>query len=80
MKFKQVKLALAAIGAGAAVTMGVLAGSARDEQVVPGTLVSDPSATLGETVTPTTPPQAPQTSVATPLFTFTTPSGFAAPH
>jgi hypothetical protein len=58
--------------------MGVLAVSAGDEQVVPGTLVSDPSATLGETVTPTTPP--PQTSVATPLFTFTTPSGLAAPH
>jgi hypothetical protein len=50
MRFKQVKLVLAAIGAGAAVTMGVLAVSAGDE-VVPGTLVSDPSATLGETVT-----------------------------
>jgi hypothetical protein len=80
MKFKQVKLAFAAIGAGAAVAMGVLAVSAGDEQVVTGTLVSDPTATLGETVTTTTPPRAPQTSVATPPFTFTTPSGFAVPH
>lgn len=34
----------------------------------------------GATVTQSTPATAPETSVATPLFTFTTPEGFAVPH
>lgn len=34
----------------------------------------------GATVTQSAPSSAPETSVAKPLFTFTTPEGFAVPH
>lgn len=78
MQSKQVKLLLAAVGGSAVVTMAVL--SVGHDQSQTGTVVSDPTATLGETVTTTTPPSKPETSQATPPFTFTTPSGFATPH
>lgn len=34
----------------------------------------------GATVTQSTAPTAPETSMAKPFFTFTTPEGFAVPH
>jgi hypothetical protein len=68
------------VGAGAVVAMGALSLTLSSDQIGTATTVSGPSATLGETVTTTTPPSQPETSEATPPFTFTTPSGFAVPH
>ena len=80
---KRVKLLSAVIGASAVVAMGALGvifgdvSSAEPAQVV-GAVA--PQATE-QTVTTTTPPPVPETSVATPSMTATTPSGFApAPH
>ena len=76
---KRVKLLSAVIGASAVVAMGALGvifgdvSSAAPERVV-GPVA--PQAT-GQTVTTTTPPPAPETSVASPTVTATTPSGFA---
>jgi len=75
---KRVKLLSAVIGVSAVVAMGALGvifgdvSSAQPAQVVGGVA---PQAT-GQTVTTTTPPAAPLTSVATPSVTATTPSGF----
>jgi hypothetical protein len=77
---KQFKLLSAAVGGSAVLTMAVLSVGLGHDQSRTGTVVSDPTATLGETVTTTTPPSKPETSQATPPFTFTTPSGFATPH
>jgi hypothetical protein len=77
---KQWKLGSATIGVSAVVAMGALGlnfgdvSSAEPEQVVGP--VAPPQAT-GQTITTTTPPPAPETSVATPSVTATTPSGFA---
>lgn len=68
------------MGIGAVVAMGALSFTLSQQQAGTTTTVSDPQATLGETVTTTTPPSQPETSQATPPFTFTTPSGFAVPH
>ena len=80
---KRVKLLSAVIGASAVVTMGALGvilgdvSSAEPAQVV-GAVAPQASE---QTVTTTTPPPVPLTSVATPSVTATTPSGFApAPH
>ena len=80
---KRVKLLSAVIGVSAVVAMGALGvifgdvSSAEPEQVV-GPVA--PQATE-QTVTTTTPPPAPETSVASPTVTATTPSGFApVPH
>jgi hypothetical protein len=76
---KQWKLGSATIGVSAVVAMGVLGvifgdvSSAEPEQVVGPVM---PQATE-QTITTTTPPPAPETSVATPSVTATTPSGFA---
>jgi hypothetical protein len=76
---KSVKLLSAVIGVSAVVAMGALGlifgdvSSAEPEQVV-GPVA--PQAT-GQTITTTTPPTAPETSVAAPSVTATTPSGFA---
>jgi hypothetical protein len=76
---KQWKLGSATIGASAVVAMGVLGvifgdvSSAEPEQAVGPVM---PQATE-QTITTTTPPPAPETSVATPSVTATTPSGFA---
>jgi hypothetical protein len=76
---KKVKLLSAVIGVSAVVAMGALGvifgdvSSAEPEQVA-GPVA--PQAT-GQTVTTTTPPPAPETSVAAPSVTATTPSGFA---
>ena len=78
-----VKVVSAVIGASAVVTMGALGvilgdvSSAEPAQVI-GAVA--PQATE-QTVTTTTPPPVPETSVASPSVTATTPSGFApAPH
>jgi hypothetical protein len=80
---KRWKLGSASIGVGAVVAMGALGvifgdvSSAEPEQVV-GAVAPQASE---QTVTSTTPPAVPETSVATPSVTATTPSGFApAPH
>jgi hypothetical protein len=76
---KSVKLLSAVIGVSAVVAMAALGlifgdvSSAEPEQVV-GPVA--PQAT-GQTITTTTPPPAPETSVASPTVTATTPSGFA---
>ena len=76
---KRVKWLSAIIGASAVLAMGALGvivgdvSSAEPAQVV-GAVA--PQATE-QTVTTTTPPLVPETSVATPSVTATTPSGFA---
>ena len=78
MQANQWKLGSAAIGFSAVVAVGALgvifgdAGSAEPKQVV-GPV---PQATE-QTITTTTPPTAPEISVASPTVTATTPSGFA---
>ena len=75
---RRVKLLSAVIGASAVVVMGALGvifgdvSSAEPAQVV-GAVA--PQATE-QTITTTTPPAAPETSVASPTVTATTPSGF----
>ena len=78
LRSKQMKMMSAGVGAGAIVGMAIL--GTGGPQLGTGTANSAPAATLGETATATTPPGEPVTSRATPPFTFTTPSGFAAPH
>ncbi len=81
MQAKQWKLGSATIGVSAVFAMGALGvifgdvSSDEPEQVV------GPVAPQATEQTFTTPPTAPETSVATPVATATTPSGFApAPH
>ena len=73
VKPSQLKLVAAGIGAGALVSMGALT-------VVfsgaPGSISEGPEITLGETTTSTTAPSKPETSVATPMVTASTPEGF----
>jgi hypothetical protein len=75
---KRVKLLSAVIGASAVVAMGALGvifgdvSSAEPAQVI-GAVAPQASE---QTVTTTTPPPVPETSVATPSVTATTPSGF----
>lgn len=76
---RRLKTASAGIGLTAAAAMAVL-----------GVLVSTTPAgaqdwslapmETGATMTQSTAPTAPETSVAKPPFTFTTPEGFAVPH
>jgi hypothetical protein len=76
---KRVKLLSGVIGASAVVAMGTLGVIFGDvSSVEPAQVVSAvaPLATE-QTVTITTPPPVPETSVATPSVTATTPSGFA---
>jgi hypothetical protein len=80
LRSQQVKKLSAVVGASAFVAMVLLGVGFAKHQPVSGMVSSEPAATLGETATTTTPPAAPVTSKATPPFTFTTPSGFAAPH
>ena len=76
---KRVKVVSAVLGASAVVAMGALGvifgdvSSAAPAQVV-GPVA--PQATE-QTITTTTPPPVPETSVASPTVTATTPSGFA---
>jgi hypothetical protein len=77
----KVKLMCATAGAGAVLAAGGLTVALGAVHAPSGSLVSDtPSATVGETATTTTTaPSAPQTPVATPPVTATTPEGFATP-
>jgi hypothetical protein len=73
VKSSQLKLVAAGVGAGALISMGALT-------VVfsgaPGSISEGPEITLGETTTSTTAPSEPETSVATPEVTASTPEGF----
>jgi hypothetical protein len=73
---KRVKFLSAAIGASAVVAMGAVGVAVANEQASTGNVGAVPEATLGATTTPTTPPAAPVTSIATPPMTATTPAGF----
>jgi hypothetical protein len=79
VKSSQLKLVAAGIGASAVVAMGAFAVVSAQAPAGSGTFGEGPEITLGETVTTTTPPSKPETSVATPPVTATTPSGFATP-
>ena len=83
----KVKLLTATIGTGALLTMGgvTIATSAAEEPapVPPGPVspsITTSEVTTGETSTEATAPPVPETSVAEPPVTATTPSGFAEPH
>ena len=85
MRAQLYKSGSAAIGGSAVVAMAALgvvfgyASAAEPAGHVASPVVA-PQAS-GQTVTTTTPPPEPETSVATPSVTATTPSGFApAPH
>jgi hypothetical protein len=80
LRSQQFKKLSAVAGASAFVAMVLLGVGFAQNQANTGTASTDPSATIGETATTTTPPEQPVTSKATPPFTFTTPSGFATPH
>jgi hypothetical protein len=72
---KQVKLMLLAVGAGAVLTMGVLNVASSD---VKAAVPQPVPASSGETVTKSTAPRAPETSVALPPITtapYTIPTG-----
>ncbi|MGX9787162.1 hypothetical protein [Mycobacterium sp. MMS18-G62] len=79
MRSKQLKLIAAGIGASAVVAMGAVTVVLTQAPAGNGTFGKGPEITLGDTVTTTTPPSKPETSVATPPVTATTPSGFATP-
>ena len=80
MDSTKLKLMCATAGAGAVLAAGGLTVALGAVHAPSGSLVSDtPSATLGETATTTTAPSAPETPVATPPVTATTPEGFATP-
>jgi hypothetical protein len=75
---KRVKLLSAVLGVSAVVAMGALGVifgdvSSVEPGQVGGPVAQQPSE---QTITTTTPPPAPETSVATPSVTATTPSGF----
>jgi hypothetical protein len=76
---KQWKLGSATIGVSALVAMGglgVMFGNVSSAEPEHGVSPGLPQAT-GQTITTTTPPTAPEISVASPTVTATTPSGFA---
>ena len=78
MQAKQWKSGSATIGVSAVVAMGALGVIFGDVSSVEPEQVGDPVAQqLSEqTITTTTPPAVPETSVASPTVTATTPSGF----
>ena len=79
---RELKLISAVVGMGATVVMaalgiglsGALATAQDDDQA------QSPVASTGETVTETRPAKSPETSLASPAVSATTPSGFATPH
>ena len=79
MNSTRLKLMCAAAGACAVVGMGALTVALGAVHGPSDTVVSDPTATLGQTATTTTAPSEPPTPVATPPVTATTPEGFATP-
>lgn len=80
MKSSQLKLLAAGIGASAVMAMGALTVVVMTNAPTgAGNFGKGPEITLGGTTTTTTPPSKPETSIATPPVTATTPSGFATP-
>ncbi|MDT5328692.1 MAG: hypothetical protein QOF25_5844 [Mycobacterium sp.] len=80
MHSTKLKVMSATAGAGAVLAMGALTVALGAVHAPSDTVVSDPSATLGQTATTTTTaPSEPPTPVATPPVTATTPEGFATP-
>jgi hypothetical protein len=77
MKSKQLKLAAAGIGAGAAVAMGVL-GLASAGEPSTGVFSEGAEITLGETTTSSVAPTELATTFVTPPVTAERPDGFAA--
>ena len=77
VKSKQLKFVAAGIGAGAAVVMGLVGAALSDAPTGTGpvTVVSD-EMTLGETITETTAPPSPETTVIEPAVTAEPPDGF----
>jgi hypothetical protein len=76
VKSSQLKVLAAGVGASAVVAMGALTVVFGEAPAGTGTVGEGPEITLGETVTTTTPPSKPETSVATPEVTASTPEGF----
>jgi len=76
---KQVKFMLATVGAGAVLAAGVLTFAIGDvNAAVPQPVPSGAGITTGQTVTETTAPSSPETSVAVPPITtapYTIPTG-----
>ncbi|HEY6647261.1 MAG TPA: hypothetical protein VI217_09235 [Mycobacterium sp.] len=77
VKSKQLKFVAAGIGACAAVAMGLVGAALSDAPAWTGpvTVVSD-EMTLGETITQTTAPSTPETTVIEPAVTAEPPDGF----
>ena len=75
MKSKQLKLAAAGVGAGAAVTMGVLGITFASSPSSTG-ILSEPEPTLGETSTESVAPTELETTFVTPPVTAEPPDGF----
>jgi hypothetical protein len=79
VKTNRLKLVAAAAGGCAVVAMITLTGLTHTGPAN-GRMISEPKMTTGETSTAKKAAPSPETSVATPPFTYTTPSGFAEPH
>jgi hypothetical protein len=79
VKSSQVKKLAAAVGMGAIVGMGAVTIALSGQWSVPGTVVSDPEMTLGETVTTTTGQTEIPTSFAEPPVIASTPEGMTPP-
>lgn len=74
---KVISAGIGAVGGLATVVLGVGVGgglTGAPQRVEPAVI------TTGQTVTQTTAPSEPETSVATPSVSATTPEGFATPH
>ncbi|AKS33103.1 hypothetical protein [Mycolicibacterium goodii] len=73
------KIVSGVVGLAAVVAMGALGATA---SYAPGDTPGIASGTMqtGATITQSTAANAPETSIAKPFFTFTTPEGFAVPH
>jgi hypothetical protein len=80
LRYERFKKLSAIAGGSAFAVMVLMSLGLAENHADAGTSSSASGATLGQTVTPTTPPAEPVTSKATPPFTFTTPSQFAVPH
>jgi hypothetical protein len=74
---KQLKLVAAGVGAGAAVTMGVLGITFAQSPGGAGTVSEGPELTLGETSTESVAPTSLETTFVTPPVTAEPPEGFS---
>ncbi|MDT5015532.1 MAG: hypothetical protein QOD39_1692 [Mycobacterium sp.] len=77
MNSKQLKLAAAGIGAGAAVAMGVMGMSFAQTPDSTGTFSEGPEITMGETTTESVAPTELATTFVSPTVTAERPAGFA---